>query len=1153
MKVFYIVIALVFCHISTFSKEIGQKGGIYKHINSDQGLSQSVVTSIAQDRTGFMWFGTLNGINRFDGVHFKQYKMSDSPGLLRSFFILSLLNDSRNNLWVATDKGVGIYDRKRDVFLDAQTVYAFPGQIGHLDQVETIYEDSRGFIWIASTTGLFKLDPHRLSAEHISPSFDAGMGSGLDFKIREIEEARPGVFYFASYNYLFEYRERGNFATKRAELYKRGSTKIADRIQHFCIDRKGTIWIGTMLGAGYKYLPAANKLIGLDLPASPLFNDLIVETDSSILLSLDVAGVIRYNTVTDDYEYLFDKNNPKMSIQGNKIRQLFISNQQILWLGHFQDGISFTGLTHSGFHLVSSLVINSKRVALNSVSALLKDRTGTLWIATDGKGLFAVDKHGKARSYVNHPSSSKSLPSDAVLSLFEDRDGDIWIGSYRGGLTHYNRTTDDFTSYSSDPLSVTSLKSNDIRSIKEDRHGRLWLSAHGAGFSMFDKKSGLFTNFIQKDGDSLYLLNNWTYTTVPDQRGNIWISAAQGMSVYDTANKKMSIFFQGDPKTRVVSESFVYTAFCDSKGRMWAGTDKGLCAYNYQDGSFKLIAGMNSLPEETIYSIVEDLSGLLWVGTNVGLFRYDPKTNVALKFTVHDGLQADEFITNSVYRDRDGILYFGGVNGFNYFLPDRIDINRTPPTIALTDIELMGVSMPAKLLDSKKITLRHNQNFLTFRFVALNFIASEKNRYKFKLLGLDTDWQDAGHDGKAVYTSLPPGEYTFMAIGANNDGVWNLKGTQFQITILAPWWATWWFRALATILIIGSISGYYFFKIRDVRMRNSILELKVAARTVDLRKANEDLEEKNTLIEAKNEELHRRNVEIKEQNLLLIEKQEEIEQQHYNLQIQKEEIQTVNEELTTINNQLADHEAQLIETNEQLKQLVNTKDKMLSIIAHDLKNPMNTLIGFSSIIMGRTQTYDPQKLEKFIGLINQAAVNSYKLLENLLTWARSQTGNIKLEIVPQDILPILTEDITFLKETAEKKDITIELQVLVNPDSHAKVDANTVSTIFRNLLSNAIKFTKHQGNISIIVADSMQDAMISVSVIDNGVGMTESQLSRLFRVENNNSTHGTDREIGTGLGLVICKEFVEMNSGRIEVASTPGQGTTFQVFFPKAD
>lgn len=1151
MKAFFLFTAILL-YGSVSADETGQKGGIFRHLNSENSLSQSVVTSIVQDKTGFMWFGTFNGINRYDGKRIKQYKMKNDTAEIRSYFIINMTVDSRGNLWVATNSGIGIYDRSADRFLDAQTVFSFPDEVNHLDQVEYITEDSKGYIWIASTTGLFRLDMKTKKAVRVIPQFEANVETFLDTKIRIIEQAQPGILYFASQNMLFEYIEKENKAIKRVTLYKKGKSDIEDRIQDFGIDSHGTVWIGSMLGNGYKYQPNTKKLTRLNIPPTSLFNDLLVESDTTILLSLDVAGVLRYNSNTDKYETLYDKNNQRKAIKSNKIRRLFIDRQWILWLGHFRDGLSYTGLTSSGFQQFNSIIVGGRQVNLSSVSSVLKDHTGTLWIATDGTGLYTIDRSGQTASYTNNPDNPNSLPNDAVLSLHEDKDGVVWIGTYRGGLTYYRRNTNDFVSFQANPSDKYSISGNDVRTIREDNFGRLWLSTHGTGFSIFDKKTLRFTNIFQPENSSVYLLNNWTYATIPDKRGNVWIACSKGMSVYDTATKKLSILPQGDQKTRAVSESFVYTAFSDSKGRLWVGTDKGLCLYNYQMQYFNQISGQNSMPGEIIYSIEEDIYGKLWLGTNVGLFRYDPEADRAIKFSAHDGLQADEFIVNSASRDSQGIMYFGGVNGFNSFHPDNIDINREPPAITFTDIELMGVPIGSRQLENKQLILRYNQNFLTFHFVALNFIAPEKNLYRFKLIGLDTDWQNAGNEGKAVYTHLPPGEYTFMAIGANNDGVWNLKGTQFKVTILAPWWAMWWFEILVVFSIVGITGGYYFMKIREVRMRNVLLELKVAARTADLRKANEDLEEINALIEAKNEELNCRNTEIKQQNQLLTEKQEEIEQQHYNLQIQKEEIQTVNEELTTINNQLADHEAQLIEANDQLKQLVNTKDKMLSIIAHDLKNPMNTLIGFSSIIMGRTQTYDPHKLEKFIGLINQAAVNSYRLLENLLTWARSQTGNIKMEIISQDILPIIKEDIQFLKETAEKKDIKIDLSVQITSDSNAFIDANTVSTIFRNLISNAIKFTTRTGNITIVVQNTLQSNEIIVSVIDNGVGMTSSQIEKLFKVQNNNSTPGTDRESGTGLGLVICKEFAEMNKGRIVVESIQGHGSIFQVFLPKA-
>lgn len=1143
----FLILASILSFTSAFAKERGLSEYYFKHIGSASELSHTSVTCIAQDSVGYMWFGTYSGLNRYDGKHIRKYKITDDTTQMRSYFVRKIKIDSKNNIWIATNNGLGIYNKNLDIFQDARLLYDFPRRI---DYVGCIEEDSYGGVFVTSTTGIFRLDLHTKEVTDVTFVNENGEFLSEFFYINRMQETSPGIIYFSTHNGLYELHLKEQIAILKAEFFVDSNTSKPDDIHKFVIDRNDIFWIGTYFGSAYRFDPNTGSLSKLDIPTSSTFNELAIESDTTLLMSLDTYGVIRYFTLTNSYEYISDKNSTPRSIKNNKTLSIFIDRQKTLWLGHFQDGVSFTSLYQSNFHLVNSLNVGGSFHRLNSVSSILKDKAGTVWIGTDGKGLYAIDPDGEVQLYTNNPQQKQSLPSNAVLALHEDRDGELWMGTFRGGLTKIDKDTRSFTSYTKNSSSENSISGNDVRSIDEDSYGRLWIGIHGFGFSSFDKKTASFFNVFRKDSDSSYLLNNWCFAAVPDKTGEIWLPTTRSLSVYDTLSKQLRFFQSNDSVEKNIAENIVYTVFCDSKNRLWAGTDRGLYRYMDSTGQFGIIASEDGLPEETIASIEEDDAGMLWLGTNVGLFRYDPATGMTSRFTMYDGLQANEFITNSVFKDREGSLYFGGVSGFNYFNPQMIHSNKLAPTIVFTDIELMGTRISPRAIDEKALTLPYNQNFVTFHFVALNFIASEKNRCKYKLIGLDTDWKEADTDGKAVYTSLPPGKYTFNVIGANNDGVWNMEGSSYRIEIRAPWWETWWFRIGASLIIIGGIVGYYALKLRNIHRQNAMLEDKVNARTIDLKNANQHLAKQYKIVEIKNEELKSRNAEIHQQNKLLRDKQEEIEQQHYDLQIKKAEILNANEELSTTNNQLAEHEATLLKTNNQLQQLVNTKDKMLSIIAHDLKNPMNTLIGFSSIIMGRTQSYTPDKLEQFIGLINTAAVNAYKLLENLLTWARSQTGNISLEIKHQDLLPIVSEDMAILHETAEKKGIALSLQVQPLVDTSAFVDANTVSTIFRNLISNAIKFTPHGGNIFVGIENKgMRE--IEVSIKDSGVGMTDAQMGKLFLINKNNSTPGTDSERGTGLGLVICQEFTDMNNGRIEVSSTIGVGTRFTIILPK--
>lgn len=1102
----------------------------FKHLNTNDGLSQSIVVDAVQDGDGFIWFGTFNGVNRYDGNTFKVYKDIDDPVQLASYFIRKLYVDSYNNLWVATNNGLGRYDKHLDKIIN---INYLTGSTTELLQVEDIFDDENGHLWFCSSTGLYRYTYKNNSFEIITPR------NVIQFpylNINAIVMKKNGDIVLTALNELFLLNTRTFEIKKIANLNQVGNIQEQedDVPQRIIIDTDDNVWIGTFLGHVYKYNTNKETVTKLDLPDSPIFNDIYQETDSTILISLDYAGLFRYYIKEDIYERLYDIGNKKKEIVNNKVRSIFIDKQNILWLGHYQGGISYANLSESGF---KSIVYNDLEGGLTFpvVSAMLKDSKGNLWIGTDGGGIIKFTPDFEDTVYYAYDKNDKtSLPNNAVLAIYEDRDSVVWIGSYRGGVTKYVEKYDGFISYQYDAENLYSISSNDVREIAEDSSGKFWLVTHGNGVSVFDKTTERFVNYKSTE-DPNSVLNDWTFDLCVDFDDNVWITCSRGVSKFDQKNNQFINFEYNPQNEKGLINNLVYSCFCDSNGDMWFGTDQGLDKYNKEENVFEHHSSSGGLPANTIGSIEEDHEGNLWVSTGDGLYKYNDSNKTAKRYTQEDGLQGNEFIGNSSFCSAAGELYFGGSNGLSYFNPEQILTNNIPPNVELLKIELYGKELPKAKLFEQNIKLNYNENFLSFYFVALNFINQEKNQYKYKLEGLDHEWKHVDKERKAVYTSIPPGNYIFKVIASNNDGVWNDTGINYSFSILAPWWSTWWFRISSILFLLSITFVYYFNRIRNIKAQNILLERKVKERTAELFEANSFLEDKNT--------------EIEQQNSILHEKQEKIEKQHKRLLIQQEEIMQVNEELKTINNQLAENEAQLLSSNEQLTELINTKDKMLSIIAHDLKNPMNTLIGFSSLMKGKIAEYSTEKIEKYIDLINNASNHAYELLENLLTWARSQTGSIKIEKKANDLNLIIKENVELLNEVALRKEINLISKVNNSEPNIACVDYNTVSTILRNLISNSIKFTNQQGKIEVFV-DYINESTIVLNVEDNGVGMTEEQQRKLFKIEKNNSTIGTKKERGTGLGLVICKEFAELNNGRIMVESEKGKGTIFKVLLP---
>ncbi|MBK8806948.1 MAG: hypothetical protein IPO21_10015 [Bacteroidales bacterium] len=994
----------------------------FKQLTSENGLSQSAISAIIQDSDGFMWFGSFNGINRYDGYNIKVYKYNNDSSVLNSNFILELFLDSKNNLWAGSNNGVGLYSKLYDKFLDLNYI---ANSNYDLQQVEDILEDEFGMIWFATTSGLYKYNISLNKLEQITPK---NIDNFPYLKITNIELSVNGDFYITALEGLYLLSSRTLDISKVGVFESKNNSNGNDKEYSITMgtDSMNNLWLGTSLGSIYKYNTSTDFFEKINFPNASIVSKVFPESDSTILIGLDINGLYRYNIKNNKYQKIVNSTDPSGRIGNGKAVSIYIDKQKMLWVGHFQAGISYASTEALGFKVVDYSIIQDKKIVISAASSILKDSKGFLWLGTDGGGIIRYNPEmTDYEIFKNNPSNKQSLPHDAVLKIFEDSKKQIWIGSFRGALAKFDEKTKTFSSIKHIENTKNSLGFFDVRDIVEDSLGNLWLMSHGSGITFFNPEKEQFENYRLHEDGTNSLVNNWTFDIGYDKKGNLWIATSKGISRFDIKNKLFHNYIVDIDNPDSLQNDFVICMFSDSKGRLWFGTDKGLVEYNFEQDAFKETPKNSIISKESIYSIQEDTDGNLWISSTNGLFSYNPDNEFFKRFSVTDGLQANEFIRNSSFKDKDGVLYFGGIKGFNYFNPKDININRTIPGVEIIQIDVMGKPLASNLLPVFN-KFPFDKNFLSFSFVALNFISTEKNEFKYKLEGLDIDWHNAGTERKAVYTSLPYGKYTFRVIACNNDGVWNEIGKSFSFEISPPWYATWLFRILLAFFIFGSFVAFYLYKTKNIKQQKTILEHNVKQRTQELKEANQFLENKN--------------IEIELRNTILNEKQLKIEQQTQALIAQKEEI---------------------VAMNENLHELVTTKDKMLSIIAHDLKNPMGAVIGLTELILGKVKDTPVDKIEKFISLINQSTINAHTLLENLLTWARAQTGNIKLEIQNQQLNKIIDQNVSLLTESAFKKNITLQICYTEKIDYFVNIDFNTVSTIVRNIISNAIKI--HSG------------------------------------------------------------------------------------------
>jgi signal transduction histidine kinase len=733
---------------------------------------------------------------------------------------------------------------------------------------------------------------------------------------------------------------------------------------------------------------------------------------------------------------------------------------------------------------------------------------------------------------MHDPANPNTLSSNSVISICEDQQGTLWMGTFHGGLSRMK--DGKFKTYLPDATNPYSISNRNIWYVHEDSRQNLWLATLSSGLDLFDRKSERFYHFTHDAGDSTSLCNNSLYGIYEDSRHDLYVTSNYGVSIidlkaYDFSKAPTKLKFRNllhVNNKNSLSSSNVYCVREDNEGNLWFGTmGSGIDLLDVSTGKFTNYSTNDGLPGNSITSILVDSENYLWLATDKGLAKFDPRTKEVVVFDPKDGLQNMGFKSWAI-QTKDGEMFFGGPDGFNSFYPEKIkkNINHNIAPVVITGLKIFNnpveinqrfhqrILLPTAISKTSELVLTHSENFFTFEFIALDYTTPGKNQYAYKMEGFDKEWVQCGTKREANYTNLDPGEYTFRVKAANNDGVWNENGTSLKVIILPNWWQTWWFRLILAFGVICIFLTIYYSRIRQFKNQQILLEKLVLQKTSELRQMNS----------------------------MLIKQAEELNQTNTLLEVRQGQIEEQSEELSA-------QKESLVEMNNELHDLNATKDKFFSIIAHDIKNPFNAILGFTNLLeQNFSEWTDEMKLE-IISLVHSSSKNLYQLLDNLLQWSRSQRGIIEFNPEKTALKELLYKVIELMNGTAEAKNI--ELKVIL-PENELIIlaDRQMLDTILRNLIGNALKFTHTEGMVQ--VTAEAKDGFVLIKVADNGVGMSNEIKEKLFRIDVNYSSPGTQNEIGTGLGLILVKEFVEKHGGMIGVDSIEGKGSTFYFTLP---
>ncbi|MCI0515422.1 histidine kinase, partial [candidate division KSB1 bacterium] len=824
----------------------------FDYLSLEHGLSQTSVFCMTQDAQGFMWFGTVNGLNRFDGFDFKVYtEISGDSGSLSDDWITALYVDRAGTLWIGTLRdGLNAYQPKTDDFrhfpierifpespLFHQFLTELPSMFTYIQpiSVRSIFEDARGTLWIGTMgSGLYKLDP---TTRRFVPAQDQERtGYNETHNITAITETitpTDTVLWISTFGAgLLKYTPQHGF--KQVALSPQPPPRLQE--QHFFSmfpdqDASGPIlWIGTM-GAGlYKFHVATEtfELFSANrADCNCLHNHCITaitkDQDQYLWLATLDCGLAQVDIAQSRFRFYQKESFLPYSLGSNEIVSLFEDKAGILWIGtNMGQGINKLDKRKNKFTPYYHEQGNPNSLSDDAVFSILEDQAGCLWIGTFKGGLDCFDRAQHRWVHYRHdPANPFSLADNHIRALYEDRHGELWIGTFTGGLCQFDRKRNRFLNYRHQPANTNGISANQVRTIFEDRQGNLWIGTFGGGLNLFDRVQKTFTCFRHDPNNPNSLSDDRIYYITQDAAGALWIATSEGgINRFDYPQRQFKRYLNNRHNPNSLSNNRVFMIFVDPHrpGILWIGTSGGgLNKFDQRTQCFTHYTREQGLANDVVYAILADSLQNLWLSTNKGISKFHPASETFTNYDLSNGLQSDEFNSGAAFKSKRGEMFFGGIRGFNSFFPEAIQINQTIPPIVITSFKIFDKDrseLVRQMSPNEEIELSYRDNFFAFEFSSLDYTEFHRNQFAYKLEGLNQDWLRCGRRRYANYTNLDPGRYTFRVKGANSDGIWNETGAAIRLYIKPPFWRTPWFYILSLISIAVTIFAVFRHRLR---------------------------------------------------------------------------------------------------------------------------------------------------------------------------------------------------------------------------------------------------------------------------------------------------------------------------------------------------
>jgi signal transduction histidine kinase/ligand-binding sensor domain-containing protein/DNA-binding response OmpR family regulator len=1052
----------------------------FKHLSINDGLSQNTVFSISQDHDGFMWFGTKDGLNKFDGYSFTVYHNElNNSNSIDANYITALYTDSHGTLWAGTENGmVNRYLKSSDSF-ERIALPLLNSLSKNTTEIKVISEDRNGTIWVGTgDNGIFKLPISNNQVEHngIKQYYqDEKQKSLSNNTIRGLYADEKGFLWIAT--------EEG---LNRMDINRENFTSFYFDIKHSDTEANtsdlavtaiypagyGYLWLGTLSGLvkfntnDFSHEVFTHHFNIYDYGWGGITK--IVKDNKDNLWLASIGELMSFDTKTKTFTSY--KNNPLIpeSLIFNGISGLFIDRSNIVWAGTTGMGISYYDPKTQRFSLIKRQADPDSRINGFSVYAIAEENDRYVWISAGV--LYRWDrKKNILKSFESDPNFLDAFGNLNAWSILKSRDGNLWFTNTRG-LFVLNPKSGKTRHYKYNKNDPKGIPQKGVANIYEDKKGFLWIVSENYLSKMTNRENGTFKHFqyLRAPAYQVYVRP----VIFEDRDNKIWLGTNNGLLVFDQEKESFFTYKNHLDDLYSISNNHIKTICPDPEKPdkfLWIGTAGGLNLFDKTEGKFTHFTEKDGLPNNVVYGILTDNLNNLWLSTNKGISKFNPKERSFRNFDVDDGLQSNEFNTGAYYKSNSGEMFFGGISGLNHFSPEKIKDNPFLPQLALTGINVYNKNQNSEaqtsfskisVFDKESLSFNRNDNIITFEFAALDFSTPAKNQYAYKLENFNEDWIYIKNNRSATFTNLPPGKYIFRAKASNNDGVWNEAGIAIPIEVLPLWSGTW--------------SAYFLYFIL-------LLILLYLIRKYELKRFN-------------------------------------------------------------IKNQL---EVERIET-ETLRRLDRLKSRFFTNISHEFRTPLTLISGEAEDLL---ENLKPEHPRSQIRSINKNASRLLQLINQILDVSKLEAGKMELHPIQNNIVLFLKNLFYSIENYANKKNIKLlfssennNIQMLFDPEKMEK--------IINNLLFNAMKFTPEHGTISLRV-EQKDPNLLKISVSDTGIGISKKDLSfifdRFYQVDNSD----TRAYEGTGIGLALAKELVELHQGNISAINNPNYpGTTFIIELP---